>query len=321
MRYALGVDGGGSKCEAIVVDEGGRFVRRGLGGPVHVYYDPPEVIAASFHDAISAALQEVRDGELWAAGHLPKPDRLAEAIGEAGHIVERVRADEIDTGYACAQVEWGLLTLSGTGSFVHGRTPDGRDLHFGGAGPILGDYGSAYAIGLSALRAAFASHWTEARRTSLAEVVPQVLDVDNLHRVFHLVYVEQINRRRIARLAQAVDAEAEQGDRVARACLLRAADEFADTAVDLVAELGMGELAFPIVPIGSVAQNSRLWWSRVLARLAAVAPQAYPQRPLVSPAAGAALLALRQMGVPWTPELIGRLQAATISGPPQQAAG
>ncbi len=309
MRYALGIDGGGSKCEAVVADETGARVQRGLGGPVHIYYDPPEVIESSFHDAIAAALRDVQDAEIWAAGHLPKPEVLEEAVRGAGRVVQRLMANEIDTGYAAAQVEWGMIVLAGTGSFVHGRTPEGRDLHFGGAGPVLGDYGSAYAIGLAALRAAFSAHWTAARRTSLVEAVPKALGVEKLRDVFHLIYVEQINRRRIAQIARAVDAEAGKGDAIARACLLRAADELADTAVEMVAELGLDKLEFPVIPIGSVAQGSRLWWERVVTRLTAAAPHAYVRPPLVSPAAGATLLALREMGVAWTSELLERLRA------------
>ncbi len=48
MRYALGIDGGGSKCEALLVDEAGNVAGRGLGGQIHWYYDPPEVIQQSY---------------------------------------------------------------------------------------------------------------------------------------------------------------------------------------------------------------------------------------------------------------------------------
>jgi N-acetylmuramic acid 6-phosphate etherase len=308
MRYGLGLDGGGSKCEAVLADETGAVVGRGRGGPVHVYYDPPEVIRASFREAVAAAVEGLHGAEILVAGYLPPDDVLAEAVAGAATVIGRRRANEIETAFASAQVEWGLVVLSGTGSFVYGRTPDGRHLHFGGAGPVLGDYGSAYAIGLSALRAAFASRWTDARRTSLADAVPRALGVSTLREVFDLVYVEQINRRRIAQVAQTVNEEAERGDRIALRCLEKAADELADTAVELVEGLGLGEAAFPIIPIGSVARGSRLWWQRVLARLRAVAPQAHPLLPDLTPAAGAALLALRELGVEWSADVLTRMR-------------
>lgn len=308
MRYALGIDGGGSKCEAALLKECGTVVGWGRGGPIHSYYDPPEVIDSSYLEAIRAALSGVAGAELWAAGHIPPIAVLERAVGDVGRVCARLPAREEDTAFASAQVEWGLVALSGTGSFLHGRTADGRDRHFGGLGPVLGDYGSAYAIGLAGLRAAFASDWTPGRRTTLAEAVPRAVGVGDLRSVFYLVYVEQMNRRQIAALARTVDATAEAGDQVAIAMLQQAADDLADTAVDLIGELQMGGLAFPLVLIGGVAHGSRLWRERLLARITAVAPGARPVLPSLPPAIGAALLALRRMGVEWSAAVMARAE-------------
>jgi N-acetylglucosamine kinase len=310
MRYALGIDGGGSKCEAVLLEESGAMVGHGLGGPIHSYYDPPEVIRASFRDAVGQAVAGLSGAQIWAMGQVPPPEVLAEAVNGAGEVVARQTAREDEAGYATALESWGLVVLAGTGSFVHGRTQEGRELHFGGAGPVLGDYGSGYAIGLAGLRAAFASHWTAARRTSLVEAIPRALEVADLHGVFRLVYVEQINRRRIAALARAVDAEAEQGDAVAQQCVREAANALADTAVDLIHELALGAEPFPLIPMGSVARGSRTWWAQVEARIAEVAPRAHVVTPRFSPAVGAALLALREIGIAWTPAMIARLEAS-----------
>jgi len=218
--------------------------------------------------------------------------------------------NEVDSAFACVQEEWGLIVLSGTGSFVHARSPDGRDLHFGGLGPILNDYGSAYEIGLRGLRAAFASDWTEERRTSLAEAIVRELGVSKLRDVFELVYVKGFGRRQIAALAQVVNAEAEAGDRVAADCIRRAADELAELAADAIRELDMMSLSFPAIAIGGVAQRCRLWRERVCARLREVAPGVRPVIPPVAPAVGAALIALREMEIAWTAEVVSRAVAS-----------
>jgi len=304
-RYALGIDGGGSKCDAALVDERGAVVGWGRGGPTHVYYDPPEVIDASYVEAVTAALEGCHGAEVWVAGLLPDGPPREAVLARTSHLCH-LPANEVDTAFASAQERWGLIVLAGTGSFVHGRTLDGGDLHLGGRGPILDDYGSAYQIGLLGLRAAFASDWTEARRTSLAEAIPEALEVHNLGRVFDLVYVEGLGRRQIAALAEVVDAEAEQGDDIAAQCLERAADELAEVAVEVIRELEIESLAFPLIRIGSVAQQSRIWWRRLEQDLLEVAPELRPLTPAVTPAVGAALLALRQMGVQWTPDLLAR---------------
>jgi len=306
MRYALGIDGGGSKCDAVLVDETGAVVGWGRGGAIHVYYDPPEAVSASYRSAVAGAVAGKSDLEVWVAG-AALDGQPPEALAAAGKVVGYVRATEVDTAFASVQEEWGLVVLSGTGSFVHGRSSDGRDLHWGGLGPVLNDYGSAYEIGLRGLRAAFASGWTESRRTTLVQVIPEALGAPHLRAVFRLVYVENMGRRQIASLARVVNREAEAGDRVARECLERAADELGALGADMLAELGMCDLSFPVIAIGSVAQRSAIWWQRVCRRLAEAAPGTRPVIPQLQPAVGAALLALREMGVPWTPALIARL--------------
>ena len=307
MRYALGIDGGGSKCDAVLIDETGATIGWGRGGPTHTPYDTPEVVAASFAEAVRGALRDVHGGRIWVAGYLPS-GRAQQIINAAGEVMTIVEAGEVETAFASVQEDWGMVVLSGTGSFVHGRTPDGRNLHLGGLGPILGDYGSAYSIGLYGMRAAFAAGWTKARRTSLAEMVSAAWGVENLRGALELTYGENaLSRRQVAALAKIVDQEATKGDNIAIRCIHDAADELADLAVDVVNELGMDRLDFPVIAAGSVAQKSRLWWERVCSRIAAVAPNIQPMVPQVQPAVGAALLALQEMGVQWTRKLMDRI--------------
>ena len=306
MRYALGIDGGGSKCDAVLIDEEGTVAGWGRGGPTHLPYDPPALVDASYSQAIAGALAEAREAELYIAGRLREgPPR--EAAAQVGRIVLHLEANEVDTAFASVQQEWGIVVLSGTGSFVHGRTADGRHLHFGGLGPVLGDYGSAYDIGLRGARAAFASGWTAARRTTLAEAVPRALGVATLRDVMRRVYVERMGRREIAALAKIVDAEARKGDRVAGDCLVRSAEELAEVAIDLVKQLELDEVAFPMIAIGSVAQHSDMWWQHICRRMREAAPRVRPLIPQFRPAVGAALLALQAMGVSWSPALLTRI--------------
>ncbi len=322
MRYALGVDGGGSKCDAALLDERGAVVAWGRGGPTHIYYDPPGVIAASYTDAITQALSGVADAEIWTAGGLPAGPPT-DAIERSNRLAHHLRVTEVDMAFACARQNWGLVVLSGTGSFVHARSTAaepaamdgtsplhprlGSDLHFGGLGPLLNDYGGGYAIGLLGLRAAFSSDWTTKRRTSLTDAVVHALGGSTLRDVFDLVYLKGLSRRKIAALAEVVDAEAEAGDRIAAQCLQRAADELAELGCDAIRELDMERLSFPAIGIGGVAQRCRLWWERMCDRLAQVAPAVKPVIPPVPPAVGAAMLALREIGVPWRDELFERM--------------
>ena len=235
-----------------------------------------------------------------------------EALQAAGEVAGRVRGGETRVAFACARETWGMILLSGTGAFVHLRIPDGRTVHTGGFGPVLGDYGSGYEIGLNGLRAAFAANWLESRATSLREAVPAALGVETLKEVFELVYEERaMDRRRIASLARIVNDEAEAGDEIARRCIIEAADEQAQFAIEAIEQLDRGgdltSSELPVIASGSVAQNCRIWWDHIRGRLREVVPHMRPIIPRVRPVVGAALLALEEMGVELTPELLERV--------------
>ena len=266
MRYALGVDGGGSKTDAVLMDETGCVVGWGRGGPAHSLYSSPEAVQQAYDEAVSQALAEAAGEGFWVSDRL-RGNPVLDLVRARGPVLGFAASDEVDTAFASAQEEWGFMVLSGTGSRIQGRTRDGRRLHCGGLGPVLGDYGSAYEVGLHGIRAAFTSRWLRSRRTSLEQAIPSLYGVESLEAVFHKVYVSGISRREVAAAARMVDQHAEAGDEVARGCLTRAADELAGLLVDAIRELGMAELDFAMIGVGSVAQKSRIWWQRICERV------------------------------------------------------
>ncbi len=309
MQYVIGIDGGGSKCDAVRVDLTGQILGWGRGGQIQPYYDTSEAIHRSYLDALDGALGEVQGAQFVVASPSRRRQKWEQRIVQAGDILEIFAASEQKTALAAAGQEWGIVALAGTGSFVHGRSPDGeRRLHFGAMGPVLGDFGSGYEIGLAGLRAAFASHWTAARETSLAQVIPAALRQDDLHRVFHVIYMQGLERREIASLARVVNEQAEAGDRIAADILRQAADSLFALVRDMVHELGLADQEFPFVAAGSVATKSRLWWERMCERVAEIAPRARPIQPRLMMVVGAALLGLRKLGVAWTPQVLDNLE-------------
>lgn len=325
MRYVLGLDGGGSKCDAVLMDEDGTVLGWGRGGSTHGLYVGGDAATRSIRDAVRGATAELR----------PKIERIA---GSAHHgnlnewleqplsLDQFVAGGEQALGFATAMTTHGILVLSGTGSFVYGRAADGRSLHEGDQGPIIGDEGSAHHIGVLGIRAAFRSHYSEARRTSLAEAVPEVMGVETLRNVFQLLYVDRIGRSQVAAVARTVDEEAERGDAVAAGVLRQAADELGQLLVEVIRALDMEESDESLVATGSVAQGSRIFWERLCEIALDVAPRLRPVQPKVRPVIGACLLALRNLGVEWTDALMQRIietqepflgKLKSASSPPQ----
>ncbi len=318
---ALGIDGGGTKSDAVLVDEQGNVLGWGRAGTGQALWAGREGAQESYTEAIREALGDIRPSELWIAGLYEGIFNRMEFPSTQAH---HVHAGELTRGLATALRTHGILVLAGTGSFVAALTESSEHITFDGLGPVLGDYGSGYQIGLAGMRAAMAASWGDERQTSLETLVPQELGVDTVRDVFNLVYMQHIGRSRIASAAKAVQRAANQGDYIARRIILQAADDISDVLADVVRRLHLEESNCALVASGGIAQNCSMYWSRVCDRALEIAPSLQPIQPKVRPCIGSALLALQAMGVPWSQELLTRIEEtqqpflAALEGRPEQ---
>ncbi|MDI6827606.1 MAG: BadF/BadG/BcrA/BcrD ATPase family protein [Armatimonadota bacterium] len=305
IRFALGVDGGGTKSDAVLVDEIGNVLGWGRGGTGQSHWAGSKGALESYATAVQGALGDRRPANLWVAGlYWPYLERIGISIPFSRY----VNASEVERGLAAGLETHGIVVLSGTGSFVAGLTENGKCLTLDGLGPVLGDYGSGYQIGLAGMRAAMASSWGPKRKTILENLIPEALGARNTEEVFRMVYFEEFGRSKTASVAKVVARAAEQGDTIARKIILQAADDISEVASDVIRQLGLEESNCAIVASGGVAQGCAMYWNRVVERVLEIAPNLRPVCPVFKPCIGAALLALKAMGVPWTPELVERIK-------------
>jgi N-acetylglucosamine kinase-like BadF-type ATPase len=124
----------------------------------------------------------------------------------------------------------GIALIAGTGSIAFGRTGDGRTKRCGGWGYLLGDEGSGYSVGRSALSHALRELECETlwHPNSLTEAVVSKLKVKTVTDLTKTVYTNDDPRSFIASLAPLVITAAEHGDKKAEAILDWAATELAE---------------------------------------------------------------------------------------------
>lgn len=175
----VGVDGGGTRATALVTDGGGRELARLVGGPGLISVADPVAAAAALAslvtDALDAAAATPPAAALCCAlAGAGDPDGRAAVIAalEACNLAARVQviADAEAALVDAFGAGPGLLVIAGTGSIAIGRTADGSLVRVGGWGALLGDEGSAYAIGLAALRAVLCAHDGRSPPTALVAV-------------------------------------------------------------------------------------------------------------------------------------------------------
>ena len=158
MNHRIGVDGGGTKTELILLDEAGTIVARHLAPGCNPSQVGPEKARAILHEALSAlrgqAKIEKHKAEISAtllcmAGNRGFWRETADALGGFGLITttdDSLPVLELATGGGP-----GLVLHAGTGSFVAARALDGTVHYAGGLGWKLGDPGSGYDLGRRAI--------------------------------------------------------------------------------------------------------------------------------------------------------------------------
>lgn len=118
----------------------------------------------------------------------------------------------------------GVVLISGTGSICF-TEKGGVRKRVGGLGPILGDEGSGYQIGLQAIRAALAEEFGYGPPTSLTLALKAFFGVTEMKSLFPQINSLEISSATIASLSPLVFEKAVEKDLVAAGIVSRAAEE------------------------------------------------------------------------------------------------
>ncbi len=244
MSYFLGVDGGGTRTRVALVDQAGTECARADGPPTLI--DPADpaatvgVIADLCREAASKGGADLPVAGLWAgiagAGTEPTRSVVETALREAGlSSLTSVGADAEATFYDAFPSGPGILLIAGTGSIALGRGADGSRLRVGGWGLHLGDEGSGYRIGMSALHA-FARG--EDGRGVSTELRDSVLEVLGLAGPGDLIkWIASAQKADVASLVPLIFEVAEAGDQAALTVIEEAVDELVGHVRTLVRRL------------------------------------------------------------------------------------
>lgn len=268
----VGVDGGGSHTAAVLGRRGGAVLARGEAGPSN-----PS--ALGFDAAVNAIEAAVR-----AAVGESAVDAVALGVAGAGRPADRARLEEllrVRLGIERLQVVQdvalllpaaglasGVAIVAGTGSSVFAVAPDGRTATAGGWGYLLGDEGSAYAVGREALRAVGRQTDGFPEPTALTPALVAHLSLAQPRDLITAVYQSNSPRATVAGLAPLVVEVARRGDPAARATLADAGRELGETAVAAGRRLRLTAGA-PVVIVGGMLAAGDLMLAPLRQALAA----------------------------------------------------
>ena len=310
MPFFLAIDAGGTKTQCLLADST-RVLARASTGSV-------KLMRVSEAEA-TARLQSMIE-EVVASASISLSQITRTCFGLAGLSIPAVRAwatttiaakvsgslilcgDEeiaLDAAFAGGP---GILVIAGTGSNVIGRTPDGSLYGAGGWGPILGDEGAGFWIGLEAIRAALREQDRAPVRLDPSDPsTGLLLEIQRHWNLNSLAELIDLGNHRgdahrpapdFASLAPIVAHCGEQGNPLAASILRRAGEELA-RLVPLVSHKmtsspsWVGPDPIPVAYTGSVLVHIAPVRAAMVASLAHSAPAARVQESAADPLDGA----------------------------------
>lgn len=299
----LGVDGGGTKTLAVVSTVEGEVLGVGRAGASNYQSVDERGAAAALAQAVDAAL---------ATAGASRTDVEASALGLAGFdgpieatIVRRVveaalgpaarrfvENDSLLVLRAGTSDGVGVGVVAGTGNNCIGRDRRGRRLQIGGMGPVSGDAGSAPDLALAAAAAAWRSSDGRLPPSRLVPALLEALSLSAVERLADLVDDGATFRaEHVPAAVTALFATAEAGDLVAAAVVEAAAQVLADNARAALRGLGLAGDDAHVVLGGRVLTQHTTLSRRVIALLAAGAPEVHASVVPAAPVVGALLWA------------------------------
>ena len=295
MSFYLGMDAGGTKTVCILADES-RTLARATGGSIKHMRVGEEQAALNLQQVVKDALtlagmlgEQVAASCVGTAGsRIPSyaawvKESLSEQVGGSIEICgdDEIALDAAFPGGA------GVLVVAGTGSNIAGRTSAGVVVNAGGWGPALGDEGSGFWIGHTALKAAFRAYdWREP--TMLLSKAMAFWGQPNLGEA--VAYANKIPGPDFSRLTPLVVECAEAGDAVCTQTLLDGGRFLADFALLAYRKVRAAEPDEPppaFAFTGSVLANIAMVREKMTESIRQALPNASIVREAVDPLEGA----------------------------------
>ncbi|MEP6741552.1 MAG: BadF/BadG/BcrA/BcrD ATPase family protein [bacterium] len=300
-RAVVGVDGGGTKTHAVILDLNLKLLGEGIAGPSNPLRVGVVKAAAAIREAVDTACEAAR---------LRRTDLVAAEVGLAGvrrlelrarmqdalksiSIGEVVIVGDADIAlYGATEGEPGLVVIAGTGSICCGRNARGKQACAGGWGPIAGDEGGGAWIARRALRAI--AHATDGRglATSLSNAACSYFHVTNPEDLSTAIYSPSTTNEVLAGFGKFVIEAAKAKDRVANEILFEAGKELGLAATAVIRKLKLEQESFPVGYVGGVfTASDDLVLSPLADAILKTAPRARLRPPKFPPAIAAARLA------------------------------
>jgi N-acetylglucosamine kinase-like BadF-type ATPase len=260
-RVAVGVDAGGTST-SVAVSRGGTLLNEGDGPGANA----TALGVGDAADIIVTAIRRTLEREhpdaivIGAAG----AGRADVATGLAGLVASAFNGARVEVGgdapialRAAIPSGPGVVLIAGTGSTAYAENGS-KSARVGGLGYKVGDEGSAFAIGMAAVRLYGRVLDGRARADETSELVARTLDAADRDAYLAALYGAPLVPARIAALAPPIIAFAGKGNRASTRIVQEAAKELGDLLKSAVTLAGLGDDSPPVALAGGLLRENSL---------------------------------------------------------------
>jgi len=261
-RIAVGVDAGGTATVA-ALSRDGVYESSVRGGPANPTSLGVPAAAAEIAATVRELVEDLDPATLFvaAAGAGREAVRAAlEAALRAAFPQTSGVSVEDDTRVAlrAAIPEGpGAVLVAGTGSVAFAERGETR-VRAGGAGYLLGDEGSAFALGFAAVRLLARVYDGRAADDETARLAARALDAHDRDALLAAVYGAPLDVARIAALAPSILAFAGKGNRASTKLVQGAAGDLAELLLGVVRRAGLADASPALAFAGGLLRENSL---------------------------------------------------------------
>ncbi|MGE7624514.1 N-acetylglucosamine kinase [Viridibacillus sp. NPDC096237] len=313
-RYIIGIDGGGTKTQAVIGTSDGEILAVVTGGGSNIKSIPKEKVKVQIGVLLEQLLKkaaihkaEVNSVFVCTAGGDREEDivcwnKWIQDFFQSYPCKIQVKNDAVAALVSGTFQVDGLVLVAGTGSIAYLMQDNGRKIHrAGGWGYLFGDEGSGYYMGIQALRYISQLYDLQEGLDEFAVEVLNYLQLKNPVEIITKIYEQDQPRLIVASIAMPILELAERGNDVACRIVFNAINQL----IRLLSVLYSREESaktLPIVVCGGLFENE-YFFQQFEQTLSLASSDNVLIKPSVSPVVGAFILALLDMSIPITKKL------------------
>lgn len=261
MKYYIGIDGGGSKTELLLCNECGEVLTHLITKGSNPASVGVEKAIKNIEKLINASLKNIDKKHIeYICICVPGLKNHANLISVLKEFKGKymIMGDELNAFYGSLGQEKGIVVLSGTGSFAMGINSEGKMCTIGGWGPISGDEGSGYYMGMQALKAVMKNYDGMGEDTVLSTLIKETLNIESINDLKRVLYKEDFGVRDIAALSRLVKEGAEKKDFVCNEIIKDSSNKLFNLVEGVIERLRMRDEDYDLCLTGGISNFGEL---------------------------------------------------------------